>query len=99
MPSCKLLVARFADSLVAKPSVVTLMPAANRSTSFPFSLHDTDETGGLALISHCRSSSASSSTETSSDPESCGGSEGGHHTGRIEAAEFVDTKLKQTIFV
>ena len=78
-PSCKLASALLAVSWVVKPSLVTAKPLSNRSTALPFSVHDTDETGGLAQISHLRTSMAPSSTATSSEPESVGGSDKDNH--------------------
>lgn len=62
------------DKRPVKPSLLTVKRPATRSTSLPFSVHNTDETGGLAQISQLRIRSAESSTETSADPESSGGS-------------------------
>lgn len=96
-PSCKLLSTLLADSWLVKPLFFTVKPPANRSTLLPFSVQDTDETGGLAQISHCRTSTASSSSVTSSDPESSGASEEEHYRGNINAAEICfnnsETKL------
>lgn len=76
VPSCKRLSTLLAVSLLLKPSLVSAMPLSSRFTLLPFTVQDTEETGGLAKVSHCRSSTASSSTVTSSDPNRFGPSEG-----------------------
>lgn len=76
VPSCKLFTTLPLDSLVLNPSVVSSKPMASRSTIVPLNFHETDWTGGLAKMSHHSTNSASISTVTFSDPESCGASDG-----------------------
>lgn len=74
-PSCMLLTTLLARSTLVTPSLVTEKPPAIRFTVVPFSVQDMDESKGLALMSHCRTSVSSISNVTFSEPESCGGSE------------------------
>lgn len=90
MPSCKLLSTLLAVSWLVKPSLVNMKLPANRSTALPFSVHDTGDTGGFAQISHRSTSTASSSTATSSDPESVGGSEEDNHRENMDTDRFLE---------